>query len=244
MNNKVEKREHCHSCIIPLGMSFPASYTCWDTCPCHKPVEKREVSVCCGAALEYRHRDGIFDGTVDGFFCSKCHKLFEPVVEANYLKVLTNTCCAKCGMAEMHNRKHECEVVEKCENFIKCTKAEKKYNLACKHCSPKPDNEYTLPKICTIHNLPMEECLKKNGHSFEIPTPDNGEAWEDEFENRFYFPKGKEWTLVDIKSFIKSLLSSEREKIIGRIKTETKLDQSITGIGLLNIFKGEEKDNG
>lgn len=28
--------EHCPKCQIPLGMSHPPSYTCWDTCPCHK----------------------------------------------------------------------------------------------------------------------------------------------------------------------------------------------------------------
>lgn len=32
--------EHCEKCNIPLGMSYPPSYTCWNTCFCHTPDSK------------------------------------------------------------------------------------------------------------------------------------------------------------------------------------------------------------
>lgn len=32
--------KHCEKCSIPLGMSNPPSFTCWNTCDCHKPMEK------------------------------------------------------------------------------------------------------------------------------------------------------------------------------------------------------------
>lgn len=33
---------HCKDCNIPLGMSHPPSYTCWNTCPCHSPQDQEE----------------------------------------------------------------------------------------------------------------------------------------------------------------------------------------------------------
>jgi hypothetical protein len=34
--------EHCEKCCIPTGMSYPPSFLCWDTCPCHSVAEGGE----------------------------------------------------------------------------------------------------------------------------------------------------------------------------------------------------------
>lgn len=39
-NGTVER--HCADCAIPLGMSHPPSFTCWNTCPCHRKEEITE----------------------------------------------------------------------------------------------------------------------------------------------------------------------------------------------------------
>ena len=100
-------QQHCQNCIIPLGMSNPASYTCWNTCLCHEPMKHPSPiteEVCC-------EKCSLWNGLTDTYL--QCGNLVCPCHKVEDSK--KSKCCeAKVRKCVDYDNRFDCDNCNRC----------------------------------------------------------------------------------------------------------------------------------
>lgn len=139
----IQESKHCSKCNVPLGMSNPPSYTCWNSCPCHQPTQE---SKCCEKCRNsettecvYKHNLDESNMKVTWPICP-CH---QPKASENYEQDFSHTHCFNSEEGPIDNpthRKHlRCCICQKPNPRIK--PPEPKATEECKHDAFDSDNK-------------------------------------------------------------------------------------------------------
>lgn len=212
MNNTTtnNKSEHCNDCIVPLGMSYPASYTCWDTCECHLPqntegenplLEKfnNPETIRKAAELGAEDQNKMADSLrkqeekeqytiTSGNVCPKCKELYKPKVsdtcEACSLDSTPKVATSEKECACKGNDCFDFHSAEHCCVINKCYKDSHSINATPLESSEK-ECKHEIYEYPEQHCFFCKKCGIAHGTRELFLTPHESEDWEAEFDKQF-----------------------------------------------------------